>query len=136
MTHHSSLPTVSRSAHAAIAGYEYQFDNTALKILAAAKTDVVEIEGIEDIDLHTPQNSEAVQVKYFSGQTYASPKSLREPVRLMLDHYKTGVRWDYVLHIHFGDFGVMPDRFDVAQLKQGLTLNPRAGGNDRIFRWR
>lgn len=66
MTQPSSLPTGSRSAHAAIAGYEYQFDKTALSLLTAADTDVVQIEGIEDIDLHTLQNSEAVQVKYFA----------------------------------------------------------------------
>lgn len=133
MTHPSSLPNGSRSAHAAIAGYEYQFDKTALALLTAGNTDVVHIEGIEDIDLHTPQSSEAVQVKYFAGQTYASPKSLRDPVRLMLDHYKTGARWNYVLHIHFNDFGVMPDRFDVAALKQSLTKKPRDGGTIEYF---
>ena len=133
MTQPSSLPTGSRSAHAAIAGYEYQFDKTALALLSAADTDVVQIEGIEDIDLHTLQNSEAVQVKYFAGQVYTSPKSLREPVRLMLEHYKTGARWDYVLHIHFGDFGVMPDRLDVAHLKQSLTKKPREGETIEYF---
>lgn len=133
MKQHLPLPTSSRSAHAAIAGYEYQFDNTALKILDASSTDVVDIEGIEDIDIHTPHNSEAVQVKYFSGQSYVSPKSLRKPVRLMLDHHKTGVRWNYSLHIHFGDFGDMPDRFNVAQLKNGLTLKQRDGKTVKYF---
>lgn len=127
MTQYPSLPTDSRAAHAAIAGYEYQFDKTALTLLSAANTHVVQIEGIEDIDLHTGLRSEAVQVKYFAGQTYSSPKSLRDPVRLMLEHYKTGARWDYVLHVHFGNFGVMPDCFDVTLLKQSLTKKPRTG---------
>lgn len=133
MTQYPSLPTDSRSAHAAIAGYEYQFDKTALTLLSAADTNVVHIEGIEDIDLHTGLRSEAVQVKYFAGQTYSSPKSLRDPIRLMLEHYKTGARWGYVLYVHFGDFGVMPDCFDVAQLKQSLTKKPRKGAVIEYF---
>lgn len=133
MTKHPSLPAVSRSAHAAIAGYEYQFDKTALTLLAAASTDVVEIEGIEDVDLHTLQNSEAVQVKYHSGQNYSSPKSVREPIRLMLEHYKTGARWKYYLHIHFKDFGVMPDHFNVDQLKECLTKKSHKQGLIEYF---
>ncbi|WP_163376027.1 hypothetical protein [Dietzia sp. Alg238-R159] len=101
--------------------------------MAAAHTDVVHIEGIEDIDLHAPQASEAVQVKYLAGQKYASPKSLREPIRLMLDHYKTGARWNYVLYIHFSDFGNMPDRLDVAQVKQSLTKKTRDEGTVEYF---
>lgn len=125
MTASSRPPAASRSAHEAIAGYEYQFDKTVLKLLQAADDHVVEIEGIEDVDLHTPHASEAVQIKYLSGQKYTSPKALRKPVQLMLNHYRTGARWSYVLYVHFGNFGSMPDRFDVAQLKTCLTESPR-----------
>lgn len=117
-----------RSAHAAIAGYEYQFEKTAIELLKAHSADVLQIEGIEDVDLHSAGESQAVQVKYFAGQSYTSPKSLRDPILLMLDHFKTGARWSYVLHVHFGDFHAMPPSFDVAQLKTSLTLvSPKRG---------
>lgn len=125
MTQSSLPPPTSRSAHEAIAGYEYQFDKTVITLLGAADTDTVTIEGIEDVDLHTPKTSEAVQIKYFAGQKYRSPKTLRDPVRLMLDHYRTGAHWNYVLYVHFGDFNGMPDRFDVTQLKKSLTKKPQ-----------
>lgn len=133
MTQNTAGSTSSRSAHAAIAGYEYQFDKTAIALLRADPLDQLEIEGIEDIDLHSVGESQAVQVKYFAGQSYISPKTLRDPVRLMLEHFKTGAGWNYVLHVHFRDFRSMPTVFSVAQMKECLTLNSRTEGVVEYF---
>jgi len=125
--------TQSRSAHAAIAGYEYQFDKTAISLLASDPQDLLEIEGIEDVDLHSSSGNQAVQVKYFAGQDYVSPKTLRKPLHLMLEHFKTGARWSYVLYVHFGNFRDMPDRFDVAELKKSLTYVSKTKGTIKLF---
>lgn len=121
--------TQSRSAHAAIKGYEYQFDRTLLEMLdASAETEIV-IEGIEDIDLHAADTeSLATQVKYYESQKYSSPKSLRDPVYLMLQHYQTGARWQYILHVHFGDFGEIPDEFSIDEMKNCLTKKEKKTG--------
>jgi len=133
MTQVPSVSTNVRSAHAAIAGYEYQFDKTAIALLQADALDQVEIEGIEDVDLHSAGESQAIQVKYFAGQSYVSPKTLREPVRLMVQHFKAGARWNYVLYVHFGDFRSMPDRFTITQLKECLTLSSQTDGVVKYF---
>lgn len=118
----------NRSAHAAIKGYEYQFDRTVLEILAAAVGDEVHIEGIEDVDLFGAGVPQAIQVKYFEAQRYTSPKSLRDPIKLMLDHYRTGARWSYVLHVHFGEPGELPLGFTLEQLKICLTKRDQKEG--------
>ena len=121
---------INRSAHAAIKGYEYQFDRTILEILAADENVTVHIEGIEDVDLVGANESQAIQVKYYEAQRYASPKSLRDPIKLMLDHFKTGARWSYVLHVHFGRTGDLPTHFSLEQLKNCLTKHDQKTDED------
>jgi hypothetical protein len=120
----------NRSAHAAIKGYEYQFDRTIIEILAATDNTAVHVEGIEDVDLISADEAHAIQVKYYEGQRYASPKSLRDPIKLMLEHYRTGARWSYVLHVHFGDEGDLPTRFNLEQLKNCLTKRSQKTDED------
>lgn len=122
-----------RSAHAAIKGYEYQFDRTIVELLAASSDAVIHIEGIEDIDLLEAGMSQATQVKYYESQRYTSPKSLRDPVKLMLDHYRTGARWEYVLHVHFGDPGDLPSTFTLDQMKACLTKRDGRTGRETQF---
>ena len=113
--------TPDRSAHAAIAGFDYQFDHTVLALLNAAQATEIDIEGIEDLDVHSLNFDTAIQVKYFAAGRFTSPKSLRDPIALMLEHFKTGARWNYILHVHFGDFNSMPSSFTLDQMKDCLT---------------
>ena len=126
MTTRARIP--DRSAHAAITGFDYQFDHTVLALLNAATTTEIDIEGIEDVDVHELTVDTAIQVKYFAAGRYKSPKTLRAPVALMLDHFKTGAKWQYVLHAHFGDFNGMPKSLTLDQMKDCLTKTVRDSG--------
>ena len=57
-----------RSAIATIKGYYYQFDYFILQLLKCNnETDSICIEGIEDVDLKTVDESTAIQCKYYAG---------------------------------------------------------------------
>lgn len=76
-----------RSATATIKGYFYQFDYSILQLLHCKNdTDSVCIEGIEDVDLMTADETTAVQCKYYAGTEY-NHSLIAQPLRYMLDHY-------------------------------------------------
>jgi hypothetical protein len=84
-----------RTAIDTIKGYFYQFDFSILKILELPNdTDSVIIEGIEDLDIKTATEENAVQCKYYSKTEY-NHSVISKPVRLMLSHYsevKNGIK--------------------------------------------
>ncbi len=59
-----------RSATATIKGYVYQFDMTIKTILNSNNDEIITIENIEDIDVNTPNQTTAIQCKYYEGTTY------------------------------------------------------------------
>lgn len=76
-----------RSAIATIKGYYYQFDYFILQLLKCSnETDSICIEGIEDVDLKTVDESTAIQCKYYAGTEY-NHSVIAQPLRYMLDHY-------------------------------------------------
>ena len=76
-----------RSAIATIKGYYYQFDYFILQLLKCNnETDSICIEGIEDVDLKTVDESTAIQCKYYAGTEY-NHSVIAQPLRYMLDHY-------------------------------------------------
>lgn len=76
-----------RTAIDTIKGYFYQFDFSILKILELPNdTDSVVIEGIEDLDIKTATEDNAVQCKYYSKTGY-NHSVISKPIRLMLSHY-------------------------------------------------
>jgi hypothetical protein len=76
-----------RTAIDTIKGYFYQFDFSILKILELPNdTDSVIIEGIEDLDIKTATEENAVQCKYYSKTEY-NHSVISKPIRLMLSHY-------------------------------------------------
>ena len=76
-----------RTAIDTIKGYFYQFDFSILKILELPNdTDSVVIEGIEDLDIKTATEENAVQCKYYSKTEY-NHSVISKPIRLMLSHY-------------------------------------------------
>ena len=79
----------ARSATATIAGYIYQFDYTIKCLLNLPNdNDSVNIENIEDIDIHSSTEDTAVQCKYYAGTEY-NHSTIAKPIRLMLNHYLT-----------------------------------------------
>jgi hypothetical protein len=114
----------TRSADATIKGYYYQFDTTIIRLIQlSADSDSVVVEGIEDIDIHTATESEAIQCKYLSKPTFTN-SAVREPITLMLDHYvgSSAAPLKYTLYAHFEEEkqGSEP-AIDLALLKSILT---------------
>src|SRR4051794_348560 len=114
----------TRSAYASIRGYVYQFDRTILEILQCNDDDIVTIEGIEDIDLDTPEVSTAVQCKYFEAQKFSLPL-IRDAVAAMLDDSVKAADRQYRIYIHCGDASDFISKMDVITLRSCLTRTPR-----------
>ena len=77
----------TRSAAATILGYIYQFDYTVKCILNLSnENDTIDIENIEDIDIHSCTEDIAIQCKYYSGTEY-NHSIIAKPIRFMLNHY-------------------------------------------------
>jgi len=96
-----------RSAENTIAGYYYQFDKTILEILKQEDDNtVVQIEGIEDIDIENLEGETTyIQCKYHSKTRYVTSQ-IKEPIQLLLREYKKAIdagRTDlkFILYAHF-----------------------------------
>ena len=76
-----------RSAISTIKGYFYQFDKSILEILEQSnETDMVTIEGIEDIDIENSDERNFIQCKYYE-KTDFDNSIIRKPTQLMFRHY-------------------------------------------------
>ena len=77
----------TRSATATILGYIYQFDYSIKNLLSLSHDDdYIEIENIEDIDVHSCSEDTAIQCKYYAGTEY-NHSIIAKPIRFMLNHY-------------------------------------------------
>jgi hypothetical protein len=117
-----------RSAHASIRGYCYQFDRTILEVLGAGTDTEILVEGLEDVDLLSPRGTTAVQVKYWASKKYSTPRSIHEPVELMLDAYSQGKNHGFILHVHFGQESYPPETLTLDELRACLTRRTTKGG--------
>ncbi|WP_316826828.1 hypothetical protein [Pedobacter miscanthi] len=119
-----------RSAEATIKGYYYQFDTSILKLLMLGDdSDHIVVEGIEDIDIHTADETTAVQCKYLSKPSFIN-SAVREPIMLMLDHFRlkafTSAQFNYVLYAHFeNEVGGQEKAISLNQLKDILTFTEK-----------
>ncbi len=78
----------SRSATDTIKGYFYQFDLSIYKLLnLSTDDDEITVEGIEDIDIESSNETTAIQCKYYSKTEY-NHSVIAKPIRLMLNHFK------------------------------------------------
>ena len=76
-----------RSAISTIKGYFYQFDKSILEILEQSnETDMVTIEGVEDIDIENSDERNFIQCKYYE-KTDFDNSIIRKPIQLMFRHY-------------------------------------------------
>lgn len=114
---------VSRSAGATIAGYQYQFELSVVKVLNLNEGEIVRVEGIEDIDFWSDEPS-IIQVKYYEGQKWSLPV-VRKAVHELLQSFVSGLKVKYVLYTHFGSGDTPPERFSLQDLKDCLTYRPR-----------
>ena len=135
------MPT-DRSAFATIKGFLYQFDATILTILEKKDDSLVDVEGIEDIDINDVSNiTTAVQCKYYES-TELTPSLLKDPILKMvegfLSHRKNGRELKYILYGYYKNYnkGVLNDAgevditFDVMKNK---ILKGKVAGVDRNF---
>ncbi|WP_238656064.1 DUF4297 family anti-phage-associated protein [Paenibacillus piscarius] len=96
----------NREAIDTIRGYFYQFDYTISKLLELKNdTDAIVVEGIEDVDIKTTSDEEAVQCKYYAKTEY-NHSVIAKPIRFMLNHYKKvkdglANKVNYTLYGHF-----------------------------------
>jgi hypothetical protein len=95
-----------RTAISTIKGYFYQFDLSILKLLELENdSDLIVIEGVEDIDIKTATEEIAIQCKYYSSTEY-NHSVIAKPIRFMLDHFKevkngTKERINYYLYGYY-----------------------------------
>ena len=76
-----------RSATNTIKGYFYQFDKSILEILEQSdETNIVTIEGVEDIDIEKDDEIQFFQCKYYE-KTDFNNSIIKEPIQLMFRHY-------------------------------------------------
>jgi len=76
-----------RTAISTIKGYFYQFDKSILEILEQSdETNIVTIEGVEDIDIEKDDEIQFFQCKYYE-KTDFNNSIIKEPIQLMFRHY-------------------------------------------------
>lgn len=97
---------MSHSAEKTIAGYIYQFDYSILRILDPSSTQIT-VEGVEDVDVFSNEDTEAIQVKYYNATKYAKDL-VREPISKMLSDFNNRKKENkallkYTLYIYFGN---------------------------------
>lgn len=127
----------SRDAVSTIKGYYYQFDHYIFQLLRLTNyDDAVRIEGIEDVDIITGDNTKAVQCKYYDG-TRCSPSEVGKAVRPMLRHFSENknnpVKYSYSLYAHYSsgeESIVLPLTVDYAKQKL-FTYTEK--GNRHVF---
>ncbi len=110
----------NREAIDTITGYFYQFDKTILELLNQDKeNNSVCIEGIEDIDVVTADETNAIQCKYYAKTEY-NHSVIKKPIILMLQHYaknkQNGI--NYHLYGHYISGHEKLEKITVESLKK------------------
>lgn len=110
-----------RQANSTIKGYIYQFNKSIYEILSATDDASIVLEGaIEDIDVHLPDRTIAVQCKYHEDSKY-SISTVATPILEMLCHFNEctalGKKTKYILYAHYSE---NVDSIDVNSFKTFL----------------
>ena len=96
----------SRTADYAIQGFLYQFNKTLLSIIESDDDAEIVVEGlIEDIDIHNPTHTTAIQCKYHEGQDKFQLSLLYRPILQMMKHFKNNPSSSiiYKIYCYFPD---------------------------------
>lgn len=103
-----------RTAIDTIRGYYYQFDFFINQVLQSSDDEVILLEGIEDIDIHTATVMTAVQCKYYEGTEF-NFSVISEPIRLMLSYFLSHQDIKFHLYGHY--------KSGIDKLRLPLTLD-------------
>ena len=77
---------ITRDAVDTIKGYYYQFNYSIFRILEGQDDDIVTIEGIEDVDVASGDETVAIQCKYYSKTEYHN-SIIAKPIRFMFKDF-------------------------------------------------
>lgn len=123
----------TREAIDTITGYFYQFDKTILELLQQEKSDaLVCIEGIEDIDIVTADETSAIQCKYYAKTEY-NHSVIKKPITLMVRHFSENRKSDVKYHLygHYESGHEKLQSLSCASLKSNfLTYNKTEKDNE------
>jgi hypothetical protein len=90
----------NREAIDTITGYFYQFDKTILEILKQEDdTSSICVEGIEDIDVITAGEKNAIQCKYYAKTEYIH-SVIKDPIIMMLKHFAENIESGIKYHLY------------------------------------
>jgi len=104
----------SRTADYTIQGFLYQFNKTLLSIIEASDDTEIVIEGlIEDIDIHGPLHTTAIQCKYHEGQDNFRLSLLYKPILQMMNHFCGHLS----LPINYKIYCYCPDKISAGTLR-------------------
>ncbi len=94
----------TRDAVDTIRGYYYQFNYSILSILDGKEDDVVTVEGIEDVDVASGDDTVAVQCKYYSKTEY-NHSVIAKPIRFMFkDFMQRSEKGNYISYKLYGTY--------------------------------
>lgn len=94
----------TRDAVDTIRGYYYQFNYSILSILDGKEDDVVTIEGIEDVDVASGDDTVAIQCKYYSKTEY-NHSVIAKPIRFMFkDFMQRSEKGNYISYKLYGTY--------------------------------
>ncbi|HJD50718.1 MAG TPA: DUF2031 domain-containing protein [Candidatus Rothia avistercoris] len=120
-----------RSASSTIAGYLYQFERSVIELLQLDRPeDVIRVEGIEDIDIWSSTET-VVQIKYYSAKKFSLP-IIREAVYELLLSFADRPLRNYILYIHCGEGGEIPEKLTLDKIKECLTYQVGNNKGKRI----
>jgi hypothetical protein len=94
---------MDRTAIDAIQGYLYQFHKTIFEILVSGSSEILTVEGFEDIDITNSDSTKLIQCKYHESKTKFTLSDIYKPVILMLHHFieNRASNYEYILFAHF-----------------------------------
>lgn len=96
-----SMILPNRSADSAIKGFFYQFEKTLEQLLSGNDSDIITIEGIEDVDNFSNGMQQFIQCKYHQQQENYTYSIIEKPILLMLQDWCSRNREDAVNYILF-----------------------------------
>ena len=97
----SAASLSSRTADYTIQGFLYQFNRTLLSVIEAGDDAEIVVEGlIEDIDIHDPLSTTAIQCKYHEGQEKFTLSLIYKPILQMMNHFKDNLAQPIIYRIY------------------------------------
>jgi hypothetical protein len=116
-----------REAIDTIRGYFYQFDKTMLEILRLPREhDSICVEGVEDIDIESAGELQAIQCKYYAGTEY-NHSVIKPAICWMLRHFKANdcKPVKYMLYGHYSSGQHKLGEIDIDFLKENFLTTKR-----------